>query len=78
MNLEKLRDTEYIKCAGLLAELIDLDADTKEKIYKCFQSIGIKKFFLNLESIDLSLETTEKLKSIKSIIEIFDGKGGWL
>ncbi|TEB10232.1 hypothetical protein Pmgp_02532 [Pelotomaculum propionicicum] len=27
MNLEKLRDTEYIKCVGLLTELIDLDAD---------------------------------------------------
>jgi len=76
MNLEKLRDTEYIKCVGLLAELIDLDADTKEKIHKCFQSMGIKNFFLHLESVDLSPETTEKLKSIKSIIEIFDEEGG--
>lgn len=76
MNLEKLRDTEYIKCVGLLAELIDLDADTKEKIYKCFHSMGIKNFFLHLESVDLSPETTEKLKSIKSIIEIFDEKRG--
>lgn len=78
MNLEKLRDAEYIKCVGLLAELIDLDADTKEKIHKCFQSMGIKNFFLNLESVDLSPETTEKLKSIKSIIDILDGKGGRL
>jgi len=76
MNLEKLRDTEYIKCVGLLAELIDLDADAKEKIHKCFQRMGIKNFFLHLESVDLSPETTEKLKSIKSIIEIFDEKGG--
>lgn len=76
MNLEKLRDMEYKKCAGLLAELIDLDADTKEKIHKCFQRMGIKNFFLNLESVDLSPETTEKLKSINSIIEIFDGRGG--
>lgn len=76
MNLEKLRDTEYIKCVGLLAELIDLDADAKEKIHKCFQSMGIKKFFLHLESVDLPPETSEKLKSIKSIIEIVDEKGG--
>ena len=76
MNLEKLRDTEYIKCVELLAELIDLDADAKEKIHKCFQSMGIKKFFLHLESVDLPPETSEKLKSIKSIIEMVDEKGG--
>ena len=76
MDLEKLRDTEYVKCAGLLSKLIDLDADTKERIHKCFQSMGIKNFFLNLESVDLSPETYEKLKNIKSIIEMFDEEGG--
>jgi len=75
MNLEKLREMEYIKCVGLLAELIDLDVDTKEKIHMCFQSMGIKTFFLHLESVDLPLETCEKLKSIKSIIEMFDEEG---
>ena len=76
MNIDKLRDTEYKKCAGLLAELVDLDADTKEKIHKYFQSMGIKDFFLHLELVDLSPETIEKLKSIKTIIEIFDEKRG--
>lgn len=76
MNLDKLRDTEYIKYVGLLSELIELDADAKEKIHKCFQSMGIKNFFLHLESVDLPPETSEKLKSIKSIIEIVDEKRG--
>ena len=76
MNLEKLKEMEYIKCVGLLAELIDLDVDTKEKIHKYFQSMGIKNFFLHLESVDLPSETSEKLKSIKSIIEIVDEKRG--
>lgn len=76
MNFNKLKETEYIKCMGLLAELIDLDADTKEKIYMCFKSMGIKNFFINLESISLSPEVFEKLNNIKSIIEIFDEKGG--
>mgnify|MGYP000897568350 CR=1 FL=1 len=76
MDLEKLRAMEYIKCADLLAKLIDLDVDTKERIHKCFQNMGIKNFFLHLELIDLSPETCEKLKSIKSIIEIFDDEGG--
>jgi hypothetical protein len=76
MDLKKLKDMEYIKCVGLLAELIDLDADAKERIHKYFQSIGIKNFFLHLESVDLSPETYEKLKSIKFIIETVDEKRG--
>ena len=76
MNLEELKEMEYIKCVGLLAELLNLDADTKEKIHKCFQSMGMKNFFLHLESVDLSPETYEKLKSIKFIIETVDEKRG--
>lgn len=76
MDLEKLKDMEYVKCVDLLSGLIDLDASEKEKINECFQSIGIKNFFLHLELVDLPSETCEKLKSIKSIIDIFDGKRG--
>lgn len=76
MDLKKLKDMEYIKCVGLLAELIELDADAKVRIHKCFQSMGTKNFFLHLESVDLPPETSEKLKSIKSIIEIVDEKRG--
>lgn len=76
MDLEKLRNTEYKKCVDLLAELIDLDTDLKAKILKSFQGMGIKSFFLKIESVGLSLETAEKLKSIKAIIDIFDFKRG--
>ncbi|PKM90798.1 MAG: hypothetical protein CVU87_01115 [Firmicutes bacterium HGW-Firmicutes-12] len=76
MNLDKLKEKEYIKCVGLLAELLALDADAKEEIHKCFQNMGIKNFFLHLESVDLSPEISERLKSIKCIIEIFDEEGG--
>lgn len=76
MNLKETRNTEYSKCVNLLAKLIDLDDDTKEKIYKCFQSMGIKNFFMNLESLNLPFEICEKLKNIKSVIEMFDEKGG--
>ena len=76
MNLNELKKTEYVICVNLLAKLIDLDDDTKEKIYKCFQSMGIKNFFMNLESLNLPFEICEKLKNIKSVIEMFDEKGG--
>ncbi|HBC97102.1 MAG TPA: hypothetical protein DC034_09955 [Clostridium sp.] len=61
---------------GLLAEIMVLDTDTKEKIYKCFQSMGIQNFFIHLDLVDLPIETCEKLKSIKAIIGLLDGKGG--
>lgn len=76
MDSKILRDTEYAKCVGILAGLIDIDTDTKEKIYKCFQSMGIQNFFIHLDLVDLPIETCEKLKSIKAIIGLLDGKGG--
>ena len=74
--MERLIDTEYVKCVGLLSRLIEIDKDTEEKIYKYFRSMGIKVFFLHLESIDLPPETSEKLKSIQYIIEMFDEERG--
>lgn len=76
MNLEALRELEYRKCADLLAELLGLEEDTKEKIQKCFQRMGIKNFFRHLESADLAPETSEKLQSIQVLIEILDNKRG--
>lgn len=76
MNLEKSRDMEYKKCLDLLAELIDLDADTEERIYMCFQSMGVNNFFLNLELINLPKEVSEKLTDIKSIIEMSEVERG--
>lgn len=76
MDLETLRESEYRKCADLLAELLDLDGDTKEKIQKCFQRMGIRNFFRHLESADLAPETSEKLQSIQVLIEILDDKRG--
>jgi hypothetical protein len=53
-----------------------LDTDAREKIYKCFQSMGIQNFFMHLELVNLPIETCEQLKSIKAIIGLLDGKGG--
>ena len=57
---------------------IDPDADAEDKIYRCFQNMGVDNFFLHLESLelDLSQETSEKLKSLKTIIEIFGEERG--
>lgn len=72
MNLEKSRNAEYKKCAALLSLMVELDADEEEKIYRCFQDMGVDNFFLHLESLelDLSQEASEKLKSLKAIIEV--------
>ncbi len=76
MNYQELKEKEYEKCVGLLADLIDLDADTRQKIHKYIHGMGINNFFLQIESMDLSQETSEKLKSIKAIIELSDIKRG--
>jgi len=76
MNLEELKKTEYAKCMDLLDKLIDLDAVEKEVIHEAFKEMGIKSFFLHLDSVELDPETIDKLKSIKAIVELSDAKGG--
>ncbi len=76
MDLETLRESEYRKCAGSLTELLGLDKDSKERILKCFQRMGIKSFFQHLESADLAPEISEKLQNIQALIEILDNKRG--
>jgi len=75
MNIQEPINKEYLKCTKLLSELIQLDPNTEDKIYKYFQSMGITNFFQYLELADLPQETFEKLKNIKAIIEIVDEKG---
>ncbi|MEW6065144.1 hypothetical protein SAMN02745133_03160 [Desulforamulus putei DSM 12395] len=78
MNSEKSRNAEYKKSAALLSLLVGLDADAEERVYRCFQNMGVDNFFLYLESLELGLsqEATEKLKSLKVIIDIFsEGRG---
>ncbi len=76
MDIEKLRNQEYSKSIDTLSALIEIDADEKEKIYKSFQRMGIKSFFQQLESQDLSSETIDKLKNVKAIIELSSEKRG--
>ena len=40
MNLKETRNTEYSKCVNLLAKLIDLDDNTKEKSSNAFSAWG--------------------------------------
>lgn len=76
MNSKKLREMEYKKCLGLLAELTGLDVATEERIFKYLQSMGIKGFFLHLDLFDLPQEILEKLKGIKSVIEVLEIERG--
>ena len=66
MNLEKSRNAEYKKCAALLSLLVGLDADAEEKIYRCFQNMGIDDFFLHLDFISNHLNLTYPMRLMRS------------
>jgi hypothetical protein len=78
MNLKELKKTEYAKCVDLLAKLTNLDAGEKEIIHKAFEEMGIKSFFLHLDSVEMAPETIDKLESIKAIVEMSDARRGRL
>lgn len=64
---------EYQKTVEVMTWLLDLDTETERKVSTYMQSMGIKTFFLNLESFDLPIEVLIKLQDLRAVIEAFDG-----
>lgn len=76
MNTEEIKNKEYTKSIDILAALIELDDEEKEKVRNYFQSMGIKSFFQQVDALGLSPITIEKLRNVRSIVEMPVGKRG--
>jgi hypothetical protein len=63
----------YQETAEVMAWILELDKETEQKVKKTIESIGIKIFFLNIDSLDFTDEVKKKLKVLKTVIEAFDG-----
>jgi hypothetical protein len=63
------KSREYGIATHLLAGLLDLDTGTEEKINEYIKNYGIVHFFENLEVFDLHLEVSEKLNTLKLILD---------
>lgn len=64
--------TEYKYIASLLAQLLELDIDTEEKVTGYIENFGIDNFLKDIELMDLPYDILEKLESLEQIIETLE------
>lgn len=59
----------YKYISSLLAQLLELDIDTEEKITGYIENYGLDHFLLDSKHMDLPQEISEKIESLTEIIE---------
>ncbi|MBC2579409.1 hypothetical protein [Clostridium sp. DJ247] len=62
----------YKYISSLVAQLLELDIDTEEKITGYIENFGIDNFLKDIELMDLPYEILEKLESLEQIIEALE------
>lgn len=71
-NKEINRDN-YKYISSLIAQLLELDIDTEEKITGYIENYGVDNFLKDYDKMDLPYEIYEKLESLGMIIENMGG-----
>jgi len=63
----------YKYISSLIAQLLELDIDTEEKITGYIENYGVDNFLKDYDKMELSYEIYEKLESLGMIIENMGG-----
>ncbi|KOF56372.1 MAG: hypothetical protein GX895_10005 [Clostridiales bacterium] len=74
MNKNKgINRDNYKYISSLIAQLLELDIDTEEKITGYIENYGVDNFLKDYDKMELSYEIYEKLESLGMIIENMGG-----
>ncbi|MFQ9978449.1 hypothetical protein EB06_01073 [Enterococcus cecorum] len=74
MNKNKgINRDNYKYISSLIAQLLELDIDTEEKITGYIENYGVDNFLKDYDKMELPYETYEKLESLGMIIENMGG-----
>ena len=74
MNKNKgINRDNYKYISSLIAQLLELDIDTEEKITGYIENYGVDNFLKDYDKMELSYEIYEKLESLGMIIENMEG-----
>ncbi|WP_027626199.1 hypothetical protein [Clostridium lundense] len=74
MNKNKgINRDNYKYISSLIAQLLELDIDTEEKITGYIENYGVDNFLKDYDKMELPYETYEKLESLEMIIENMGG-----
>lgn len=66
-------NSQYERVVDTISWLLSLESSAEYTIKAMLSQMGIKSFFINLESLDLPSNAIEKLKNLRTIIEVLDG-----
>ncbi|MDT8716068.1 hypothetical protein IAI10_05330 [Clostridium sp. 19966] len=73
MNKEINRESYKYLCS-LMAQLLELDADTEEMITEYIEKHGVDNFFKDYENMELPYEVYEKLEGLQMVLETLNDK----
>ncbi len=74
MNKNKgINRDNYKYISSLIAQLLELDIDTEEKITGYIENYGVDNFLKDYDKMELPYEIYEKLESLEMIIENMGG-----
>ncbi|MBP2033413.1 hypothetical protein J2Z42_002116 [Clostridium algifaecis] len=74
MNRNKgINRDNYKYISSLIAQLLELDIDTEEKITSYIENYGVDNFLRDYDKMELPYDTYEKLESLGMIIENMGG-----
>ncbi|PWL55812.1 MAG: hypothetical protein DBY38_00530 [Clostridium cadaveris] len=74
MNKNKgINRDNYKYISSLIAQLLELDVDTEEKITGYIENYGVDNFLKDYDKMDLPYGAYEKLESLGMIIENIGG-----
>ncbi len=74
MNRNKgINRNNYKYISSLIAQLLELDIETEEKITGYIENYGVDNFLKDYDKMELPYDTYEKLESLGMIIENMGG-----
>lgn len=72
MNKELAIKTEQEKVIELMSQILDFNQEIEVEIKNIIKGIGIRKFFFEIDSLNLSDEIKGKVNVLKEIIQNID------
>lgn len=74
-NRKEINLDSYKYICSLIAELLELDGYTEEKITGYIESYGIDNFFKDYDKMELLNEVYEKLENLGLVLETLNDQG---
>ncbi|OOP72812.1 hypothetical protein [Clostridium beijerinckii] len=74
INHRGINRDSYKYLCSLMAQILELDVDTEERIKEYIENHGVDNFFKDYEKMELPYEVYEKLEGLQFVLETLSDK----